>query len=153
MNNYIHLKQWDGITHPRSSLTGGLCKSQLKIGYVWVIQNIYVIYMDICQCSWGGFDFVGDIWWNFIAIAWSIPVKLFTKTANNTSWDEHVVIMTKCSLIVAFRYRRCFSVQLISTNHHKWSQAISTCPGAYQTVPSDQTCCQTPTRHVFLELC
>ena len=39
MNNYIHVKQWDVITHPCPNFNSGLVKPLLKLGHGWVITS------------------------------------------------------------------------------------------------------------------
>ena len=39
ISNYIHVKQWDVITHPCPNFNGGLIKPLLKLGHGWVITS------------------------------------------------------------------------------------------------------------------
>ena len=39
ISNYIHVKQWDVITHPRPNFNGDLVEPSLKLGHVWFISS------------------------------------------------------------------------------------------------------------------
>ena len=51
ISSYIHVKQWDVITHPRPNLNGGLFKPPLKLWYGW--ESLIAIFMGPAWCPSG----------------------------------------------------------------------------------------------------
>ena len=56
MNNYIHIKQWNVITHTGPNLNGGLAKLLLILWLGWVIISHYTKTMDVTRRVDGNAD-------------------------------------------------------------------------------------------------
>ena len=81
------------------------------------------------------FKFMRILLFTYVIIAWSKRNSLLTENNKQSTLPGNkpivIVIVNQCPFKFTSSCSFSFSVQLTSSDHHKWGQAIHTCPAAW----------------------